>query len=98
MKLILHHMPATIELAVVSLVMSIVLGIPLGLYAGLNPENRSVQGHYGRVDPGLFPTDILGRASCWDHDLRGWNWGGCRRIGRGDTAVFLGIESSPLDP
>ena len=37
LKLILQHMPATVELALVSLLMAILLGIPLGLYAGLYP-------------------------------------------------------------
>lgn len=32
--LILHHMPATLELAVLGLIFSLVIGIPLGVYAG----------------------------------------------------------------
>ena len=51
-RLILHHMPATIELALVSLIMSIVLGIPLGLYAGLFPDQA--------ISRGIMAGSILG--------------------------------------
>jgi peptide/nickel transport system permease protein len=37
--LILERMPATIELAIVALLMAVVLGIPLGVWAGLKPES-----------------------------------------------------------
>jgi peptide/nickel transport system permease protein len=37
LKLILQRMPATLELALVALLMSIFLGVPLGMYAGLRP-------------------------------------------------------------
>ena len=37
--LILDRMPATMELAVVSLMIAIVFGIPLGVWAGLKPES-----------------------------------------------------------
>jgi peptide/nickel transport system permease protein len=39
LKLILQRMPATLELALVALLMSIFLGVPLGMYAGLRPES-----------------------------------------------------------
>lgn len=38
MQLIIDRMPATFELAIVSLLMSAVVGIPLGLVCGLNPN------------------------------------------------------------
>ncbi|MCL6485918.1 MAG: ABC transporter permease, partial [Janthinobacterium lividum] len=38
LTLIFERMPATMELAVVAIVMSIGLGIPLGLWAGLRPN------------------------------------------------------------
>ncbi|MEM6549417.1 MAG: ABC transporter permease [Pseudomonadota bacterium] len=92
LKLILHHMPATIELALVSLIMAILLGIPLGLYAGLYPEHR--------VSRGIMAGSILG------FSLPTF-WVGLMMImlfavylrwlpstGRGYTAIFLGIESS----
>ena len=37
--LILDRMPATMELAVVSLMIAIIFGIPLGVWAGLKPES-----------------------------------------------------------
>ena len=37
LKLIVQRMPATMELALVSLLMAVVFGIPLGIYAGLKP-------------------------------------------------------------
>ena len=92
LKLILHHMPATIELALVSLIMAIVLGIPLGLYAGLFPDQR--------VSRGIMAASILGFSlpTFWVGLMMimlfavylGW----LPSTGRGDTAVFLGIESS----
>ena len=36
--LILDRMPATMELAVVALLIAIIFGIPLGVWAGLKPE------------------------------------------------------------
>lgn len=92
LRLILHHMPATIELAVVSLVMAVALGIPLGLYAGIFPDHA--------VSRGIMATSILGFSlpTFWVGLMMimlfavwlGW----LPSTGRGDTAVFLGIESS----
>ena len=39
LKLILQRMPATLELAVASLLLSVLIGIPLGVYAGLRPKS-----------------------------------------------------------
>ena len=52
LQLILQRMPATLELAVVAMLIAILLGIPLGLWAGLRPHSRS-----GRAIMGL---SILG--------------------------------------
>ena len=92
LKLILQHMPATVELALVSIMMAIVLGIPLGLYAGLFPESA--------VSRGIMAVSILGFSlpTFWVGLMMimlfavylGW----LPSTGRGDTAVFLGIESS----
>ncbi len=38
-RLILHRLPATLELAVAALLLAIVLGVPLGLFAGMKPDN-----------------------------------------------------------
>ena len=92
LKLILQHMPATLELALLSLFMAIVLGIPLGLFAGLYPE----QG----LSKGIMAVSILGFSlpTFWVGLMLimlfavvlGW----LPSTGRGDTAVFLGIKSS----
>jgi len=92
LKLILQHMPATVELAFLSLLMAIVLGIPLGLYAGLYPDTK--------IAKGIIATSILGFSlpTFWVGLMMimlfalilGW----LPSTGRGDTAVFLGIESS----
>ncbi|MBQ1762096.1 MAG: ABC transporter permease, partial [Aquincola sp.] len=38
MGLILERMPATLELAVVSMALALLVGIPLGIWAGLKPQ------------------------------------------------------------
>ncbi len=90
--LILRHMPATMELALVSLLMAVVLGVPLGLYAGLRPESRS-----GRL---IMAGSILGFSlpTFWVGlmlimvfaVMLGW----LPSTGRGDTASVLGFETS----
>jgi peptide/nickel transport system permease protein len=44
MGLILERMPATLELACVSMFLSIAVGVPLGILAGLKPEALSTRG------------------------------------------------------
>jgi peptide/nickel transport system permease protein len=51
-NLILHRLPATLELAFVALTLAIVIGIPLGLYAGLKPDTKLARG--------IMATSILG--------------------------------------
>jgi peptide/nickel transport system permease protein len=51
-KLVLSRMPATLELAIVALLMAIVVGIPLGLYAGLKPD--------AKLSRTVMATSILG--------------------------------------
>ncbi|MEO1492128.1 MAG: ABC transporter permease [Pseudomonadota bacterium] len=92
LRMILRFMPATIELALVSLVMAIVLGIPLGLYAGLYPDHWTSKTIMASSILGFsLPTFWVGLMmimlfAVW----LGW----LPSTGRGDTAVFLGIESS----
>ena len=73
LKLILHHMPATMELAFTALMLAVVIGIPLGLYAGLYPENPVSKGIMATSILGVPATRILGR-SVADYAL-------CRRAG-----------------
>src|SRR6187402_489717 len=44
MGLILERMPATLELACVSMLLSITIGVPLGIWAGLKPGALSTRG------------------------------------------------------
>lgn len=92
LQLILQHMPATVELALVSLLMAIVLGIPLGLYAGLYPETGFSKGIIaGSILGFSLPTFWVGLMMIMLFAvILGW----LPSTGRGDTAVFLGIESS----
>ena len=92
LKLILHHMPATLELAFTALMLAIVLGIPLGLLAGLYPESRVSKAIMaGSIFGFSLPTFWVGLMlimifAVW----LGW----LPSTGRGDTATVLGIESS----
>ncbi len=92
LKLILQHMPATVELALVSLLMAIVLGIPLGLYAGLYADSRVSKAIMaGSILGFSLPTFWVGLMMIMLFAVAlGW----LPSTGRGDTAVFLGIESS----
>ena len=92
LKPILHHMPATIELAVASLLMAILLGIPLGLYAGLYPENAVSKGVMaGSILGFSLPTFWVGLMMIMLFAVYlGW----LPSTGRGDVATFLYIESS----
>lgn len=92
LKLILHHMPATLELAFTALFLAIVIGIPLGLFAGLYPDSK--------FSKGIMAGSILGFSlpSFWVGLMLimlfavvlGW----LPSTGRGDTGTFLGFETS----
>jgi len=92
--LILDRLPATLELAVVALVMAIILGVPLGLYAGMKPASP--------VSKVLMSGSILGFSlpAFWVALMLimvfsvqlGW----MPSSGRGDTRSLFGIEWSFL--
>ncbi len=92
LKLILHHMPATMELAFTALFLAIAIGIPLGLYAGLYPDSK--------VSKGIMATSILGFSlpTFWVGlmliILFAVELGWVPATGRGDLGSFLGIQSS----
>ncbi len=92
LQLILHHMPATLELAFTALALAIILGIPLGLYSGLYPERRISKGIMaGSILGFSLPTFWVGLMFIMFFAvILGW----LPSTGRGDTAIFLGIESS----
>jgi len=92
LTLILHRMPATLELAFVALVMALVIGIPLGVYAGLKPK--------GLISKSIMTFSILGFSlpTFWQGMMLvmifsvwlGW----LPSSGRGPTGQILGIETS----
>ena len=92
LKLILSHMPATMELALASLFLALFIGIPLGLYAGLRPEGfaaRSIMA--GSILGFSLPTFWVGLMLIMVFAVMlGW----LPSTGRGDTAMVLGIETS----
>ena len=92
LKLILHHMPATMELAFSALILAIVIGIPLGLYAGLYPDNKVSKGIMAASIFGFsLPTFWVGLMliMLFAVELR---W--LPATGRGDLGTFLGFQSS----
>ena len=94
LTLIIERMPATMELAVVAIIMSIVLGIPLGLWAGLRPQSI--------VGKTIMAVSILGFSlpTFWVGLMLimvfavqlGW----LPSSGRGHTQLLLGIPVSFL--
>ena len=90
--LILDRMPATMELAVVSLMIAIIFGIPLGVWAGLKPESWA--------EKSIMTGSILGFSlpSFWVGIMMivffavmlGW----LPSTGRGDVQVILGMPIS----
>ena len=94
LKLILQRMPATMELALVSLLMSAVFGIPLGVYAGLRPESRVARTVMaGSILGFSLPTFWVGLMFIMVFAVMlGW----LPSTGRGDTVDVLGIPVSLL--
>ncbi len=94
LKLILQRMPATLELAFVSLLMSVVIGIPLGVYAGLRPESRTGKTIMaGSILGFSLPTFWVGLMFIMLFAVYlGW----LPSTGRGDTRELFGIEVSFL--
>ncbi|MEO0980311.1 MAG: ABC transporter permease [Pseudomonadota bacterium] len=92
LKLILHHMPATLELAFSALFLSVVLGIPLGLFSGLYPDNPVSKGIMaGSILGFSLPTFWVGLMLILLFAVElGW----LPSTGRGDTASIFGIETS----
>jgi peptide/nickel transport system permease protein len=92
LKLILHHMPATVELAIAALLMAVFIGIPLGLLAGLFPDHwASKTVMAGSILGFSLPTFWVGLMMIILFAVElGW----LPSTGRGDTATVLGITSS----
>lgn len=92
LKLILHHMPATLELAFSALMLAIVIGIPLGLYSGLYPDNPASKAIMaGSILGFSLPTFWVGLMLILLFAVElGW----LPSTGRGDTASVFGIQTS----
>ena len=92
LKLIVQRMPATMELALVSLLMAVVFGIPLGIYAGLKPNsNVSKTIMAGSILGFSMPTFWVGIILIMFFSVHlGW----LPSTGRGDVATYFGVTSS----
>ena len=90
--LILERMPATLELAIVAMLIAIMLGIPLGLMAGLKPNSlagRSIMA--GSILGFSLPTFWVGLMLIMVFSVMlGW----LPSNGRGPTTLLLGIPVS----
>jgi len=91
-RLILQRMPATLELAVVAVLLSIFVGIPLGMWAGLRPggvagKSIMVGSIFGFSLPNFWQGIMLILLFAV---ILGW----LPAFGRGDVGEFLGIRSS----
>lgn len=92
MHLIISRMPATMELALVALLMAVVIGLPLGVFAGLKPDSK--------VSKTIMAVSILGFSlpTFWVglmlimffSVMLGW----LPATGRGPVTTFLGIQTS----
>jgi peptide/nickel transport system permease protein len=94
LKIILERMPATMELAVLALLMSILIGIPLGLYAGLRPQSWFSRGVMGASILGFsLPTFWVGLLFIMVFAVQlGW----LPSTGRGETVTVFGVPWSFL--
>lgn len=92
LKLIVQRMPATLELALFSLVIAIVFGIPMGIYAGLKPKSKvSKTIMAGSILGFSMPTFWVGIIFIMVFAVHlGW----LPSTGRGELGSFLGIKSS----
>ncbi|MFO1329157.1 MAG: ABC transporter permease [Rubrivivax sp.] len=94
MELILSKLPATVELALVAMVLAIAIGIPLGLLAGLKPDSwasRSIM--TGSILGFSLPTFWVGLVLIMLFSVHlGWLPSG----GRGQTVQVLGVKLSLL--
>jgi peptide/nickel transport system permease protein len=94
MSLIWERFPATLELAIVSLVMAVVVGLPMGMYAGLWPNSimsKLIMG-FSMVSFSI-PVFWIGLILILIFSVQlGW----LPAIGRGDLTSVLGVEVSFL--
>lgn len=94
MGLIVDRMPATIELAVVALLIAVVFGIPLGIWAGLKPDSFAAKTVMtGSILGFSLPTFWVGIMMILLFAvILGW----LPSTGRGQTVDVLGMPLSVL--
>jgi len=94
LSLILERMPATLELAIVAMLIAVLLGIPLGLWAGLKPDSaggRAIMA--GSILGFSLPTFWVGLMLIMVFSVMlGW----LPSNGRGPTVEILGVPVSFL--
>ena len=90
--LILDRMPATMELAIVALLIAIIFGIPLGVWAGLKPESLASKSIMtGSILGFSLPTFWVGIMMILLFAVMlGW----LPSTGRGDVQIILGMPIS----
>lgn len=92
LQIILERLPATMELAVVALILAVGLGVPLGVWAGLRPHSvagKTIMG--GSILGFSLPNFWQGMLLILIFAvLLGWLPAG----GRGQTTEFLGMQVS----
>jgi peptide/nickel transport system permease protein len=93
-QLVLDRLPATLELAMVAMVIAIVLGIPLGLIAGLKPKSVTGRSIMALSILGFsLPTFWVGLVLIMVFSVQlGW----LPPNGRGETVLLLGVPVSFL--
>ena len=96
LTLILHYMPATLELAALGLIFSVLIGVPLGVYAGYKADNwqgRAIMtgSIFGFSLPNFWVGMLL--ILVFAVELR---W--LPSTGRGDTVEVLGMRLSIFAP
>ncbi len=92
LEVIIERLPATLELALVAMVLSILIGIPLGLYAGLKPKSPIAKGIMAISIVGFsLPTFWVGLLLIMLFAVQlGW----LPASGRGPVTEFLGLNLS----
>lgn len=92
LTLILKRMPATLELALVALVLGLVFGIPLGVYAGLKPKSLISKSVMTFSILGFsLPTFWIGLVMVMLFSVQlGW----LPASGRGETVPVFGVPIS----
>jgi peptide/nickel transport system permease protein len=95
-KLILHYMPATLELAMLGLVFAIALGLPLGVYAGYRAEQWQGKAIMtGTIFGFSLPNFWVGMLFILFFSVY-LQW--LPSTGRGETVEILGIHLSVFAP